>query len=157
MGNNIIEKINPELEQIKASILEEDYQASFNKYSKINEYLKKNVSIDKQDIEYLLLSLKDFKNRLKFQTIIGNLKKEHKLLFLFQLVFDQYLIDSIEKIEQKEINKNKSNDKANNKEEEKQEIKKKIIIKKISNMENLLDWFILNLYYMKKWPKTIIS
>jgi len=55
MGNNIIEKINPELEQIKASILEEDYQASFNKYSKINEYLKKNVSIDKQDIEYLLL------------------------------------------------------------------------------------------------------
>ena len=55
MGNNIIEKINPELEQIKTSILEEDYQASFNKYSKINEYLKKNVSTDKQDIEYLLL------------------------------------------------------------------------------------------------------
>jgi len=76
----------------------------------------------------------DVKNRLKFQTIIGNhLKKEHKLLFLFffQLVFEQYLIDSIEKIEQKEINKNKSNDKANNKEEEKQEIKKKIIIQKI--------------------------
>ena len=74
----------------------------------------------------------DVKNRLKFQTIIGNhLKKEHKLLFLFQLVYEQYLIDSIEKIEQKEINKNKSNDKANNKEEEKQEIKKKIIIQKI--------------------------
>lgn len=51
--------------------------------------------------------------------------------FFFQLVFEQYLIDSIEKIEQKEINKNKSNDKANNKEEEKQEIKKKIIIQKI--------------------------
>ena len=126
MGNSsFIAKVTPEIEKIKNLIVKEDYKSSYYIYSQILKDIKIN-NYNEKDVKYLLSNIDDYKKRLKFETIIGNLKNKHKLLFLFQLIYEQYLIDSIDKIESNKKNNNKVIDKEENLEVEKEEIFEKI-------------------------------
>ena len=144
MGNKIIEKINQELEEINKLILQEDYQGSKDKFKIMLDDLKKNDSTGEDEVNYLLLKINDYKTRLKFQTIIGNLKKEHKFIFLFKLIYEQYLINSIENKNEHNNNNNKNKTNNNN---ESEETKKENIIKKIQKMAKIEEY--LSFVYFK--------
>ena len=139
MGNSsFIEKVTPEIEKIKNLIVKEDYKSSYYIYSQILKDIKIN-NYNEKDVKYLLSNIDDYKKRLKFETIIGNLKNKHKLLFLFQLIYEQYLIDSIDKIESNKKNNNKVIDKEENLEVEKEEIFEKI--KKMIKLKEYITHF----------------
>ena len=103
MGNNIAELIQKELEEIKILISNHDYENSYNRYKELhNKLVNKN---SEEGLIYLLNYGTNPKNKLLFSTIIGNLKKEDKISYLFHLIYEQFLIGSID-YETEESDKN---------------------------------------------------
>ena len=103
MGNNIVELIQKELEEIKTLIFNQDYENSFTRYKELHKKLINENS--EEGLTYLLNYGTNPKNKLLFSTIIGNLKKEDKISYLFHLIYEQFLIESID-YETKESDKN---------------------------------------------------
>ena len=147
MGTNIINEITPELEKLNESILKQDYKNSNIIYTEIKKKLIKIKKEDKvEDISnYLLTYHTEPKYRLKFQTLLTNLKIEHKIYFLLELIYESKLVDSIDNI-QININNNdnnilikKKNEKVN-KENNIEKTRKDIEIKmmKILNINNYI-------------------
>ena len=94
MGNNIIEELNKGIEEIKKLISNKEYN---NSYTKFKELYTKLTNVENEEgIKYLLLYATNPNNQLTFSTIIGNLKKCDKISFLFHLVYEQFLVESID-------------------------------------------------------------
>jgi hypothetical protein len=107
MGNDIIKDITPELQKLDALILKEDYVASKEVYLKICKIigdLKNEETI--QNIENYLLDNHCEKNKFKFQTLITNLKPQHKIPFLLELIYENKLIQSIDNVQEMNANNN---------------------------------------------------
>ena len=101
MGNNIIDNIKEEISKIDNLISKNDYKNSDEAYSKAKE---KIINLEKEELiekltKYLLANLIEEKNQLKFQTLIANLRNKDKIPFLFQLIYENKLVDSIENIQ----------------------------------------------------------
>jgi len=141
MGNNILELIQKELKEIKTLIFNQDYEKSFTRYKEVVQKLINEYS--EEGLTYLLKNETNPKNRLLFSTIIGNLKKEHKISYLFHLIYEQFLIESID-YETKESDKNSDitlptilNDKQKGKEN---------IVNKISKIIQI-NYYVTFIYY----------
>ena len=72
MGNNIIEKIGPEISKIDDFISQNDYKNSEITYLKAKEQI---LNLEKEELiekltNYLLSNIIEEKNQLKFQTLI---------------------------------------------------------------------------------------
>ena len=132
MGNDLIQQISPELQKLDDLILKGDYTASNDIYLKICKKLndlKKEEII--QNIENYLLDYHCEKNKFKFQTLISNLKPQHKIPFLLELIYENKLVQSISTIQQKDsdnivIKKRSEKYQANNIENIKNEIELKM-------------------------------
>ena len=132
MGNNIIEKITPEILKIENLIYQNDYKNSFITYSKAKE---KILNLEDEEMinnltNYLLVNCIEEKNHLKFKTLIANLRNKDKIPYLFQLIYENKLVDSIEKIETKNniiINQKSSKDKNKDIVQTKKEIELKML------------------------------
>ena len=141
MGNNITELLNKGIEKIKQLISNQEYKNSYTEYKEIQNKLKKVES--EEGINYLLIHATSPNNQLIFSTIIGNLKESDKISYLFHLVYEQILFDSIEletnKGDKKFENPQKAavNDKQN-------EIEK--LANKISKIIEIND-YITSIYY----------
>ena len=94
MGNNIIELLNKGIEKIKQMISNQEYQNSYIQYKELQKQLVDEES--EEGLKYLLQYGTSPKNQLTFSTIIGNLKKNDKISFLFRLIYEQFLVESIE-------------------------------------------------------------
>lgn len=141
MGNNIIELINKNFAEIKQLISKEDYKNSDTKFKDLYDKLK---GVDSENgINYLLSHETSQNNRLKFSTIIGNLKKSDKISYLFRLIYEQNLVDSIEA----EPNENDKNiDKTTTTISGDRQIEKENIVKKITKILQI-NYFIKFTYY----------
>ena len=108
MGTNVINEITPELAKLNESILIQDYKKSNNIYKEIKKNFVKIKNEDKVEelSNYLLTNHTEPKYRLKFQTLLTNLKVEHKIFFLLELIYESKLVDSIDNIQ---INNNSNN------------------------------------------------
>jgi len=120
MGNDLIQEIEPDLKNLDESILKYDYSKSNDIYLNIK---KKLLDVkDEEDVEklqiYLLNNFANSKYQIKFKTLLTNLKVNHKIPFLIQLIYENKLIDSID-IQKKDI------------------INSNIIIRKNDNLETL--------------------
>ena len=132
MGNNIIEKITPEILKIENLIYQNDYKNSFITYSKAKE---KILNLEDEEMinnltNYLLVNCIEEKNHLKFKTLIANLRNKDKIPYLFQLIYENKLVDSIEKIQTNEniiINQKSSKDKSKDTATTKKEIELKML------------------------------
>ena len=132
MGNNIIEKITPEILKIENLIYQNDYKNSFITYSKAKE---KILNLEDEEMinnltNYLLVNCVEEKNHLKFKTLIANLRNKDKIPYLFQLIYENKLVDSIEKIQTNEniiINQKSSKDKSKDTVTTKKEIELKML------------------------------
>lgn len=129
MGNNVIKEITPELEKLNEYILRQDYESSNNIYSVIK---KKILNLKKADVvedlsNYLLTYHTESKYKLKFQTLVANLKIEHKIYFLLELIYESKLVESIDNIQ---INNNNNNNRILIK-------KKSENLNKENNIENI--------------------
>lgn len=94
MGNNIIELLNKGIEQIKQLISNQEHKQSYIQYKELQ---KQFVDVESEEgLKYLLDYATSPKNQLTFSTIIGNLKKRDKIAFLFRLIYEQFLVESIE-------------------------------------------------------------
>ena len=130
MGNNIIEKITPEILKIENLIYQNDYKNSFITYSKAKE---KILNLENEEMinnltDYLLGNYIEKENHLKFQSLIANLRNKDKIPYLFQLIYENKLVDSIEKIQTKKniiINQKSSKDKNKDTVQTKEEIELK--------------------------------
>ncbi len=132
MGNDIIKDITPELQKLDELIIKEDYVASKDIILKIS---KKLMELKKEEIiksiENYLLTYHCKKYRFKFETLITNLKPQHKIPFLLELIYESKLIQSIDNIQ--EINSINDNDVIKRKKNEKnkniENIRKEIELK----------------------------
>lgn len=98
MGNDLIQEIEPDLKNLDESILKYDYSKSNDIYLNIK---KKLLDVkDEEDVEklqiYLLNNFANSKYQIKFKTLLTNLKVNHKIPFLIQLIYENKLIDSID-------------------------------------------------------------
>ncbi len=141
MGNKIIELINKNIVEINQLISNEDYKNSFIKFNELYNKLKGVES--EEGINYLLSNATSKNNRLLFSTIIGNLKKTDKIRFLFHLIYEQNLVDSID-TEPKENDKNI--DKIAKTISNDRQIEKENIVKKISKIIQI-NYYITFIYY----------
>ena len=98
MGNNIKEKLANNIYEMKNLIHGFNYDKSKEIYKIIQEELskiKKGENI--LNIQnYLLQTHIEQKTSSYFSTLISNLKPEHKLVYLFQLIYENELINSVE-------------------------------------------------------------
>ena len=136
MGNNTIELIRKSLEEIKQLVYKGDYKNSYTIYIDIYNKLIGEESED--GLNYLLSSVKSPDNRLIFSTIIENLKNTDKIRFLFHLIYENILIESVD-IEENESEEDKAKEKNSNlsyREQEKEKIVNKI--NKILRLENFI-------------------
>lgn len=145
MGNDIIKDITPELQKLDALILKEDYVASKEVYLKICKKigdLKNEETI--HNIENYLLDNHCEKNKIKFQTLITNLKPQHKIPFLLELIYENKLIQSIDNVQEMNVNNNsaiikkKKNEKINQNNIEKIKIEIELKMKKILTINNYI-------------------
>ena len=111
MGNNTIELIRKSLEEIKQLVYKGDYKNSYTIYRDIYNKLIGEESED--GLNYLLSSVKSPDNRLIFSTIIENLKNTDKIRFLFHLIYENILIESVD-IEENESEQDKAKEKNSN-------------------------------------------
>ena len=103
MGTNIVSDIATEISKIDSFISQNDYNNSDRVYK---EARKKILNLENEELirkltQYLLANLIEEKNKLKFQTLITNLRYNDKIPFLFQLIYENKLVDSIEIIQMK--------------------------------------------------------
>ena len=101
MGNDYIEKIKPRIIKIETLIAQNNYKKADKAYQ---ETRNKLLDLEnEEDIEiltnYLLGNFVEENNQLKFQSLIENLRNKDKIPFLFQLIYENKLVDSIEKIQ----------------------------------------------------------
>ena len=147
MGNNIIEKIVPEINKIDDFISQNDYKNSDITYLKAREQI---LNLEKEELiekltKFLFTNIIEEKNQHKFQTLITNLRNKDKIPFLFQLIYENKLVDSIEKIQLNGniiINFKLSEEKEKDIEKIKQEVQSKM--KKISEVNKYI-----KLYYFR--------
>ena len=147
MGNNIIEKIGPEISKIDDFISQNDYKNSDITYLKAREQI---LNLEKEELiekltKFLFTNIIEEKNQHKFQTLITNLRNKDKIPFLFQLIYENKLVDSIEKIQLNGniiINFKLSEEKEKDIEKIKQEVQSKM--KKISEVNKYI-----KLYYFR--------
>ena len=147
MGNNIIEKIGPEISKIDDFISQNDYKNSEITYLKAKEQI---LNLEKEELiekltNYLLSNIIEEKNQIKFQALITNLRNKDKIPFLFQLIYENKLVDSIEKIQLNGniiINSKLSEEKEKDIDKIKQEIESKM--KKIIEVNKYI-----KLYYFQ--------
>ena len=122
MGNDLIKEINPDLQNLDQFILNQDYQNANNIYLNIKGKLiniKNEEKVNKLK-NYLLTNISNSKYQFLFSTLITNLKINHKIPFLIELIYENKLIDSIDNIKinsnsniiirqsQKKLNKEKN-------------------------------------------------
>ena len=121
MGNNTIELIKTNLEEIKKLISIGDYKNSYIIYKEL--YLKLIGVNNDKGINYLLSYISNPKDKLLFSMIIENLKNTDKIRYLFHLIYEKILVESIDM----ENDNNKDEKKnLNEREQEKEKIIKKI-------------------------------
>ena len=107
MGNDIIKDITPELQKLDDLILKEDYVSSKEIYLKICKKIKDLKKEDTiQNVENYLLIYHCEKYKSKFQALITNLKPQHKIPFLLELIYENKLIQSIDNVQDNNFNDN---------------------------------------------------
>ena len=133
MGNNIINDIGTGIGKIDFFLSNNNYENADKTYQEVRS---KILNLEKEeDIQKLINYLSDFienKNKLKFQSLIANLRFKDKIPFLFQLIYENKLVDSIETIQNNGniiINQKLSEEKDINKIKEEIENKMNNIIK----------------------------
>ena len=101
MGVDIVKEIGTEISKIDNFISQGDYKHSDEVYK---DARKKVLNLENEELitkltKYLLANLIEEKNKFKFQTLITNLRYNDKIPFLFQLIYENKLVDSIENIQ----------------------------------------------------------
>ena len=157
MGANIVNDIGTEISKIDNFISQNDYKNSNKVYL---EARKKILNLNDEELigkltQYLLANLIEEKNKLKFQTLITNLRYNDKIPFLFQLIYENKLVDSIEKIQikgNKIIHNKLSEEKDINKIKQEIEVKMNKIIEvnkfiKLCYFQSILFEMIAEKYY----------
>ena len=94
MGNSIVELISKNLEELKKLVFDKQYKNAFDTFK---ETYKKLVGVQNENAINFLLSNVTNNNKFLFSIIIGNLKNTDKICYLYHLIYEQTLIDSIEK------------------------------------------------------------
>ena len=141
MGNNITELLNKGIDKIRQLISNQEYKNSYIEYKEMQNKLNKVES--EEGINYLLRKATSPSNQFIFSTIIGNLKESDKISYLFHLVYEQLLFNSIE-LETDEDDKNLDNPQKailNDKQKEREKL-----VYKISKIIEIND-FISSIYY----------
>ena len=150
MGTNIVSDIATEISKIDSFISQNDYNNSDRVYK---EARKKILNLENEELirkltQYLLAHLIEEKNKLKFQTLITNLRYNDKIPFLFQLIYENKLVDSIEIVQMKgnKIIHNKlSGEKDVNKIKQEIEIK----MSKIIEVNKYINLCYFRIFYLK--------
>ena len=127
MGNSIVELISKNLEEIKKLVFDKQYKNAFDTFK---ETYKKLVGVQNENAINFLLSNVTNNNKFLFSIIIGNLKNTDKICYLYHLIYEQTLIDSIEK----EIEENDNIENNNSKILDQKQREKELLVKKISNI-----------------------
>ena len=127
MGNSIVELISKNLEELKKLVFDKQYKNAFDTFK---ETYKKLVGVQNENAINFLLSNVTNNNKFLFSIIIGNLKNTDKICYLYHLIYEQTLIDSIEK----EIEENDNIENNNSKILDQKQREKELLVKKISNI-----------------------
>ena len=98
MGNKIINNISDSIKEMKSLIRTFEYDKAKGIYEQIQNEIKK---IDKLDIinellAHLLEKHTDKKLVSEFEILITNLKNKDKLIYLFELIYENELVESID-------------------------------------------------------------
>ncbi len=147
MGNNLKEEISKKYYDMKSQIDSFNYEKSYEIYKKLNSELIKIQDEDEinEIINYLIENFTEKNIGFKFWTLIKNLRPNDKLEFLFQLIYENELVESVEQSVNKSnfnpllIKKEKID--KNNIEQVKKDINIKMTrIKKVDNFIKLLQF-----------------
>ena len=99
MGNKLIQKVSDEFEEMKILVGNFNYEKAKEIYLRIkNELINVKKESEITEIsKHMLTKFVNSKQALEFQTLITNLKPKDKLAYLFQLIYENELVESIEK------------------------------------------------------------
>ena len=142
MGNNIKQKITEDYKEMKICINTHNYEKGKEIYLRIrSELIKiKKEGLIMDIIKYLLNKYTNRKTAPEFESLVFNLRPNDKLPFLLQLLYENELVNSVDKNNEIDEKNPMNNDNDENDiENQKEKINK--IMKRIYEVNNYVDFY----------------